>query len=1046
MGVVYKARHKQLGRLVALKMIRSADHASPNEVARFLTEAKARARLDHPHIVPVYEVGEDNGLPYFVMALVEGGSLQARIARGPLPATEAARLVRQAADAIEHAHLRGVIHRDVKPHNILLETVDEINGRRVTQRAERPAGPCPDFAFQSAKVSDFGLARMAGQDGLTASGEILGTPSYMAPEQTTGKPEGVGTSSDIYSLGAVLYCLLTGRPPFQAASAIETLQLVRDEEPVTPRRLNPSVPRDLEAVCLKCLEKEPARRYSRAVLLAEDLQRFLDGKPTVAQPVGRIGRTWRWARRQPAAAATALALTAATLALVAGVAAYAWELRLHNEELSAARSRERQQREEAEARGRLLQRRSYADGIRRAAASWENVRRQIEDQDAGRPIPDVGAELPAIEDCLLPASDDGRSAEDLRGFEWYFLQRRGSGIRAWRGLRIEPESIGFSRDGRLAVSVATTDTAAHIWDVDSGREIFRQRGNGGVSAAALAPNGLLLAVGDGAGSSGGGETATEELPVWDWKSGKKVAALTLGARRICLTAFSPDGTMLAAVGELPDKSGVVAVWDIGSWKQRCHWRRARPGSALCFSADGRYLAEALPDASGPGAIRVHDLRTSQERRIVVDALADGITRLAFAPDGATIASGDGRGKVVLWDVANGLPRRDWRIADKLISGVSFSADGKTLAVSAKTAAGVKPGRAFVQLWEAATGSPRSIAWGPGSLIHNIAYAPDGAVALACGDAIVRLWNPGRLEECLSLPAGHKETWTVAFSPDGQTLATGGDDNKVKLWNVATGDLRSTLNGHFTLVSAVAFCPEGNLLASVGYDGRIRMWDAASGASSGPAMKCSETAVRCVAFAPDGRTLATAGRDRCIRLWNLRTGSGGQPELSERVKLSGHTADVLSLAYSPDGQLLASGSDDRTVRLWDATSGTSLRSIEENASVRCVAFSPDGRLACGTDEGEVKMADAAGDGPATVLVGHAGRVRCLAFTRDGRTLASGGDDQVVRLWQATTGQPLLTLRGHDKPIYALAFAPNGRYLATGCFDGSARVWLAQSDLP
>jgi tetratricopeptide (TPR) repeat protein/predicted Ser/Thr protein kinase len=298
MGAVYKARQVSLGRLVALKLILAGKLADDEDVQRFRREAEAAAQLDHPGIVPVYEVGEQNGQHYFSMGLVEGESLAHRVARGPLPAREAAALVQAVAEAMAYAHARGVVHRDLKPGNILVD------------REGRP------------RITDFGIAkRMTEDSGQTRAGEVMGTPSYMPPEQARGSKD-VGPAADVYALGAVLYALLDARPPFQAATVHETLRLVVDEEPMPPRRLNPSVPRDLETICLKCLEKEPRRRYAGAAELAEDVRRFLAEEPIQARPVSRWERALKWAHRQPAQAALFVAVFLAVLAGVAGSVFY----------------------------------------------------------------------------------------------------------------------------------------------------------------------------------------------------------------------------------------------------------------------------------------------------------------------------------------------------------------------------------------------------------------------------------------------------------------------------------------------------------------------------------------------------------------------------------------------------------------------------------------------------------------------------------------------------------------------------------------------------
>jgi len=281
MGVVFKARQMNLNRTVALKMILAGQFAGEEDVQRFYTEAEAAAALDHPGIVPIFEIGEHAGQHYFSMGYIEGESLAHRVIDGPLPPREAAELVKKICDAMAYAHDRGVIHRDLKPANILIDA----NGQP--------------------KVTDFGLAKKTEADSnLTGTGQILGTPAYMPPEQASGNSEEVGLLADVYSLGAILYCLLTGRPPFQAASPMDTLLQVLDQEPVAPRILNTQVPRDLDTICLKCLNKESNRRYASADTLAADLQRYLFGEPIVARPTTPAERMWKWCRRNPRAVAT----------------------------------------------------------------------------------------------------------------------------------------------------------------------------------------------------------------------------------------------------------------------------------------------------------------------------------------------------------------------------------------------------------------------------------------------------------------------------------------------------------------------------------------------------------------------------------------------------------------------------------------------------------------------------------------------------------------------------------------------------------------------
>ncbi len=329
MGVVFEARQVSLSRKVALKMILAGQLANDTDVKRFYSEAQAAANLDHPGIVPIFEVGQHEGQHYFSMGFVEGQSLSQRLNEGPLAARGAATLMVTVADAIEYAHQCGVIHRDLKPGNILLD---------------QKGNP---------RVSDFGLAKKVnGDSALTGSGQIMGTPSYMPPEQAGGHRGEVGPPADVYALGATLYALVTGRPPFQAATAMDTVLMVVGEEPVSPRRLNASIPRDLETICLKCLEKEPGRRYTSAAFLAEDLRRFLAGEPILARPVGSMERLRKWARRRPAAAALVSVSSLTFIAFSTGSILYSTQLRDFNTRLQGALDDAKQKRDEAETQRR----------------------------------------------------------------------------------------------------------------------------------------------------------------------------------------------------------------------------------------------------------------------------------------------------------------------------------------------------------------------------------------------------------------------------------------------------------------------------------------------------------------------------------------------------------------------------------------------------------------------------------------------------------------------------------------------------------------------
>ncbi len=438
MGVVYKARHLALKRAVALKMVLAGGHAGPRELARFRIEAEAVARLQHPNIVQIHEVGEAGGRPYCALEFVEGGNLAGKIDGKPMPAREAARLVEALARAMQLAHSRNAVHRDLKPANILLT------------------------ADGTPKITDFGLPRQLDSDsGETQAGAVMGTPSYMAPEQASGHAHEAGPAADIYALGAILYACLAGRPPFQGTTVVETLDQVRTQEPVAPSRWQAGVPLDLETICLKCLRKEPEKRYASAAELADDLVRYQEGEPIRARPVGRLERGVKWVIRNPMVAGAALAVV---LALLIGTAVSTWQAVRATKASRAARAAEaraddkrreaEQQRELADESQQRSRRLLYAADMNLAQQSLKlnNLGRARRLLDRHRPRP---------------------GEEDLRGWEWRYLWQltRSSALATLTNRPTDGFDVSFSPDGnRLAVG--WSDGRVDLWDVP-GRRLFR---------------------------------------------------------------------------------------------------------------------------------------------------------------------------------------------------------------------------------------------------------------------------------------------------------------------------------------------------------------------------------------------------------------------------------------------------------------------------------------------------------------------------------------------------------------------------------------------